>query len=206
MLYTRLGGNLKMTIKDKIQECCKTQKFARITRDVTDDCERISRGYIVDYSKYFVAIQETDDFKLLGFNIFPTQHISRIRYNNHDRYYDKIMAFENEKDKIGLKTKVDLTSWKTIFKTFQKKKMNIIIECEDPDIGSFTIGMVKRVTDKSVFILYFDAAGFFDDKPIRIDYSEISKIMFDDRYIDIFSKYTRERKKKKTTANNVYDS
>ena len=116
------------------------------------------------------------------------------------------MAFENEKDKIGLKTKVDLTSWKTIFKTFQKKKMNIIIECEDPDIGSFTIGMVKRVTDKSVFILYFDAAGFFDDKPIRIDYSEISKIMFDDRYIDIFSKYTRERKKKKTTANNVYDS
>jgi len=57
--YPNLGGNLKMTIKDKIQECYKTQKFARITRDVTDDCERISRGYIVDYSKYFVAIQET---------------------------------------------------------------------------------------------------------------------------------------------------
>jgi hypothetical protein len=190
-----------MTIKDKIKEHCKSQKFSRITREVTDDCEEISRGYIVDYSKDFVVLQETDDFKVLGFNIFPTGHISRIRRNNHDKYYDKIMGWENEKDKIALKTKVDLTSWKTVFKTFQKKKKNVIVECEDPDIGSFTIGAVKRVTDKSVYILYFDAAGFLDDKPTRLDYDNISKIMFDDRYVDIFSKYTRERKKRITTAN-----
>jgi hypothetical protein len=192
-----------MKIRDKIKEHCEDQKFSRITRDVTDDWEDLSRGYIVDYSKKFVVTQESDDFKLLGFNIFPIQHISRIRYNSHDRYYDKIMAWENEKDKIGLKTKVDLTNWTTVFKTFQKKKMNVIVECEDPDIGSFTIGTVKRVTDKSVFVLYFDAAGFIDDKPTRIDYDDISKIMFDDRYVDIFSKYTRERKKKKTTTNKV---
>lgn len=188
---------MKMTILETIKTHCKDRKFSRITRDVSDDWDEISRGYFVDYSKDFVVLQETDDFKVLGFNIFPTRHISRIRYNNHDRYYDKIMAWENEKDKIGLKTKVDLTSWKTIFKTFQKKKMNVIIECEDPDIGSFTIGAVKRVTNKSVFILYFDAAGFLDDKPTRLDYEDISRIMFDDRYVDIFSKYTRERKKKK---------
>ena len=190
-----------MSIEDKIKEHCKSKKFSRITRDVTDVWDELSNGYIVDYSKNFVVIQESDDFKLLGFNIFPTQHISRIRYNNQDRYYDKILAWENEKDKLGLRTKVDLTNWKTIFKTFQKKKKNVIVECENPDIETFTIGTVKRVTDKSVFILYFDALGLLDDKPTRIDYDNISKVKFDDRYIEIFSKYTRERKKKKTTAN-----
>ncbi len=190
-----------MTIKDKIKEHCKDLKFSRITRSVTNDWDEISRGYIVDYSENFVVLQETDDFRALGFNIFPMPHIARIRYNNHDKYYDKIMTWENEKKKIEISTNVNLDSWKSIFKTFQQKKMNVIVECEDPDIGSFTIGTVKRVTDKNVFILYFNAAGFFDDKPTRIDYENISKIMFDDRYIDIFSKYTRERKKKRTTVN-----
>lgn len=75
--------------------------------------------------------------------------------------------------------------------------MNIIVECESPDISSFTIGSVNKVTDKSVFVLNFDASGFLDEKPTKIDFQNISKIMFDDRYIDIFSKYIRKRKSKK---------
>jgi hypothetical protein len=185
-----------MSIDDKIKEHCRDQKFARITRSVAKGCNEISRGYIVEYSEDFVILQETDDFKALGFNILPIRHLKEIRYNNNDRYYDKIMTWENEKVNIGLKTKVDLKSWQTIFKEFQKKKINVIVYCEAPEKDTFTIGPVKRVTDKNVFILYFNANGFFNDKPTKIDYNDISKIMFDDRYIDIFSKYTRRKKKK----------
>jgi len=190
-------------MKDKIKDFYKNQKFARITRIIGDDWDEISRGYIVDYSNDFVVIQETDDFKLLGYNILPIKDFKNIRFNNNDKYYDKIMTWENEKKNIGIKTKVDLTNWKTILKTFQKNKMNIAIECENPEIDSFTIGPVKRIVEKSVYIRYFDATGFYDNRLTKIDFESISKIMFDDRYIDVFSKYTRERKKKKTTANNV---
>jgi hypothetical protein len=186
-----------MTIKDKINEQYREQKYSKITRRVTEDCDLFSRGYIVDYSEDFVILQETDDFKVLGFNILPIRHFEKIRYNNYDKYYDKIMTLENEKINVGLKNKVNLTSWKTIFRDFQKKKMNVIVECEAPNIDTFTIGPVKKVTDKNVFILCFDPAGFFDEKPTRIDYDDISKVMFDDRYVDIFSKYTRERRKRK---------
>ena len=189
--------------KIKIKEHFENLKFSRITREVAEDWDEISRGYIVDFSKDFVVLQETDDFKALGFCIIPIQQITQIRYNNYDRYYDKIMTWENEKINIVLKTKVDLTSWKTIFKTFQRKKMNIIVECENPEIGSFTIGKVKRVTDKNVSILHFDAAGFIDEKPTKVDNENITKVIFDDRYINVFKKYIRERKKKKTTASRV---
>ena len=181
-------------MNDKIKDFYENQKFARITRKVTPKTEMISRGYIVDYSDKFVVLQVTDDFKLMGFEIFPVQSIVKIRYNKNDKYYDKIMVWENEKGGLGIKTKVDLLSWTTIMKTFQKRKVNIIIECEDPDIDSFTIGPVERIIEKSVYVRYFDATGFFDKKLTKINFEDISKITFDDRYIDVFSKYTRKRK------------
>jgi len=184
-------------MRDRLIDNLNNKRFTRITRKVSDDSEFLSRGYVVDCSNDFVVIQETDDFKLLGFDILPISQIIKIRYNNHDRNYDKIMDWENEKTSLGLKTKIDLTDWKTIFKTLQKKNMNIIVECESPDISSFTIGPVNKVTDKSVFVLNFDASGFLDEKPTKIDFQNISKIMFDDRYIDIFCKYIRKRKSKK---------
>ncbi len=184
-------------MKDKIKDFYDNQKFARITRKVAEDCDEISRGYIVDFSNDFVVIQECDDFRLLGFNIFPLNDFKEIRFNNNDKYYDKIMSFENEKKNIGIKTKVDLTDWKSVFYSLKKNKKNVIVECENPKIGSFTIGPIKRITDNNVFIQYFNAAGFLEDKPTKIEFDNITKIMFDDRYIDVFSKYTRERKKKK---------
>jgi len=183
-------------MEDKIKDFCENRKFARITRKVAEDWDEISRGYIVDFSKDFVVIQECDDFRLLGFNILPIKDFKSIRFNNNDKYYDKIMSLENEKENIGIKTKVDLSDWKNIFKSLRKNKKNVIIECENPEIGTFTIGPIKRITDKNVFIQHFNASGFFDEKLTKIGFENITKIIFDDRYIDVFSKYTRERKKK----------
>ena len=187
-------------MKDKIKDFYENQKFARITRRVAKDWDEISRGYIVDFSKDFVVIQECDDFRLLGFNILPITDFKSIRFNNNDKYYDKIMSLENEKENIGIKTKVDLSDWKNVFKSLRTNKKNVIIECENPEIGTFTIGPIKRITDKNVFIQYFNASGFLDEKLTKIEFENITKIMFDDRYIDIFSKYTKERKRNNEMA------
>lgn len=186
-----------MNIKKKIKKHHKTECFARITRQVAKDWDEISRGYIVDHSKDFIVLQETDDFKALGFNILPIKDFKEVRNNSHDKYYDKIMIWENEKKNIGLKTKINLKNWKFIFKDFQEIGMSIIVECENPKINSFTIGEVKKVTNKSVFIRYFDAAGFLDEEPTKLKFKNITKVLFNDRYADVFSKYTRELKSKK---------
>ena len=183
-----------LAMKERINDFFENKKFARITRQVSEISFEISRGYIVDFSNDFIVIIETDDFNLLGYSILSIKDIKEIRYNNHDRYYDKIMKWENKKEEIKLKTKICLKNYKSIFETFQANNSNIIIYCENPKINSFTIGAIKQITAKSIYILYFDANGFWDEEPTQINFSNITKISFDDRYIDVFSKYTRKRK------------
>lgn len=185
-----------MTISKKIIFHYKNKRFTRITRQVAEDCTEISRGYIVAYSKDFIILQETDDFRAFSYLVLPISHIVDIRNNSSDIYYDKIMKWEKETDNISLSHKIDLSNWQTIFKSIKNSGLNVIVECENPSIDTFTIGPIVRATKKSVYILYFSPTGFFDEKPTPIDYISITKAVFDDRYINILSKYTRYRKKK----------
>ena len=111
-----------MLMKKKIKQYFKNQKYARFTRLLANEHDDTSRGYILDFSEDFIVLQETDDFLAKGYIILPIKYCTRVSSDKHDRYYDKIMKWEKEKKKIGLKTKVDLSDWKSIFKTFQKKK------------------------------------------------------------------------------------
>lgn len=185
-----------MNIKAKIERQFRERHFSRITRKTSKYGEAINRGYIVDYSDIFIIFQETEDFKLLGFSIFPIKSLKKIRYNNYDKYYDNIMDWEHQKQNLGIKTKVDLSNWKSIFETLRQKEINVIVECENPDVYAFTIGPVVKITDRSVHIRYFNAEGIFDKKPTKIKFKNISKVVFGDRYIDIFSKYLREPEEK----------
>jgi hypothetical protein len=65
-------------MRDRLIDNLNNKRFTRITRKVSDDSEFLSRGYVVDCSNDFVVIQETDDFKLLGFDILPISQIIKI--------------------------------------------------------------------------------------------------------------------------------
>ncbi|MBU0486509.1 MAG: hypothetical protein KKA07_13285 [Bacteroidetes bacterium] len=184
-----------MKIRDQISKHQKELKLAAITRKVAKGIEKVSRGYIVDRSGKLVVLQETEDFRALGFVILPVDQMKKIKSQKHDGYYDKIMELEKEKERIGMKTEIELKNWKTAFKTFQSKRINVIVECEDPKRDSFSIGPVTKVTDKGVSIRHFDAEGFLAEKPTRIKYKDITKVVFDDRYVDVFSRYVREKKR-----------
>ncbi len=184
-----------MKMHKKIKIFCKKQKFTRISREVAKDCYETNNGYIVDFSKKFIIMQECYGFKLMGFILLPIKDLEKIRHNKCDKCHEKIMLLENETKNLALKTKLDLSDWQTVFQSLQKKKKNVIVECESPKIESFTIGSIKKITNKSVFIHYFDATGLLDKKPTEIKFKDITKVTFDDRYVDIFSKYVRKRKK-----------
>lgn len=52
-------------------------------------------------------MQETEDFRVLGFLVFPISTITQIRFNNNDKYYDKIMQWEKQVDNVSKKHKID---------------------------------------------------------------------------------------------------
>lgn len=184
-----------MTILDKIKVHYENKRYATVVREVSEGCTELSSGYIVDYSKDFIILHKTDDFKVLGYLVLPMKQITAIRFNSNDKYYSKIMVWEKEIDNVFLPHKIDLTNWQTIFKSIKNTGLNVIVECENPSIDTFTIGPISKTTKNFVYILYFSPTGLLDEKPTPVEYNKITKVSFDDRYANVFSKYIRERKK-----------
>jgi hypothetical protein len=65
------------------------------------------------------------------------------------------------------------------------------------DVNAFNIGPITKITRDSVYIQYFDATGLLDEKSTSIDFENITRVQFDARYTNVFSKYLRHRKVKK---------
>lgn len=185
-----------MNITDKIKYHCANKKYCKIIRQVGKDSEMKTNGYIVDYSDHFVLLQETDDFDIDGYVVFPIKTISEIIFNNNNKYFDKIMHWEGIVDAVENKHKIDLTSWATILKSIKKLGYNVIIENENPEDETFDIGPITRITKSSVYIRYFNAKGIFNEDTTRINWDLITIVKFDTKYVNIFSKYLREPKRK----------
>jgi len=186
-----------MKLKDKLIDYLENQKLGRITRKIAKDYEESNQGYVVAASSNFIVLQETEDFALQGFCVFPMEDITTIKRNKFDKYYGQIIEWEGLQKNIGLRTNIELKNWKSVFTSLQKQKSNVIVECEHPEVDTFTIGEIEKVTDKHVYINYFDAAGYVDAEPTKLRFDDITKVVFDDQYIDIFSKYLRKGKEAK---------
>lgn len=184
-----------MTIDQQIKYHLDHKKYCKITRKVGDDSFEHNRGYILDCSGDFLLMQETEDFSLMGYLIFPVSTVTQVRYNNNDKYYDKIMRWEKQHELVLKKHDIDLTNWPTIFRTIKKAGFQVIIENENPDDETFDIGPIIKVSKTAVYTRYFSASGYLNSEPTTIRFDQITIVKFDDRYINVFSKYLRERKK-----------
>lgn len=185
-----------MTILEKIKDHHDNKKYCQIKRKVGKDSYAQTNGYIVDCSENFVLVHEVSDFQPLAYLIFTIQSVKEIKYHNGNRYYDKIIHSEGIIDKIENKHKPNLSSWTSIFQSIKKAGFNVIIENEDPDDNSFDIGPITKVTDNAVYVRYFDTKGFLREKSTKITWDLITIVKFDDIYINTYSKYLREKKKK----------
>ena len=70
--------------------------------------------------------------------------------------------------------------------------LTIISECEHPKLNSFCIGILKQIKRKSILIRYFNAQGVLDKENTKHKFKNITKLSFDDRYANVFSKYLIE--------------
>ncbi|WP_431109709.1 hypothetical protein [Winogradskyella poriferorum] len=185
-----------MKLLEKIKTHTTDKTYCRITTGLIDDFETIMTGYILDYSSNFILLQETDEFLINGYRIIPINLIKDIRFNNNDKYLFKIHKEEGLTERIELPNyKINLSNWIEIFKSLKKNVNCIISECEAFEQDYFCIGEIKRVNKKSVSIQYFDAKGLLDEVYTKHYFEEITRVTFEDRYSQTFSKYTRKRKK-----------
>ena len=180
-----------MNLHSKIKKHFKQKRYCKILREIDSKSARSFSGYIVDYSKEFLVLQESDDFLLKGFKIIPLNTIIEIRYNDNDKCYDRIMRSEKVWDKINYTHIVDLSNWSKIFTTIKELGFNVIIENEHPMENTFDIGPITKVKEKHVRIRYFNAEGLLRPYTTKFKWKFITVVTFDDRYINVFSKYLK---------------
>jgi len=69
----------------------------------------------------------------------------------------------------------------------------VIVECENLEEPTFTIGEISEILDTSAGIKYFSPTGIIDKKPTEIKYDEITIVKFGNRYTELYSKYLHEQ-------------
>lgn len=185
---------MKSSVKlSKLQHHKTCKKSCTIFRKVGKNLFK-NHGFIMEFNDDFIVFYETYDFDLVGYSIFTISSISEIRYNNNDKYYDKIMRWEGITAKADYPHNIDLTNWSTIFKSIKSLGFNVIIENEKPEQETFHIGPITKITDKSVKMRSFDPKGYLDKEDTKFKWKDVTRVQFDERYTNIFSKYLRERK------------
>lgn len=180
----------KEKIQKRLERHYSEKRYVRLIRS-KGYFEEITTGFIIGKSDNFIFFQETDDFKALGYIIFPIKTIKHARYNRFDKAIHRILKKEGQLKKIRVKYKIDLTSWESIAKYLKKTKLTIISQCEHPKKNSFCIGKIKEINQKSISIQYFDAEGILDKTNTKNKFKHITKLSFDNRYANIFSKYVK---------------
>ena len=182
----------KVKAYDKMLKGFKENKsYVKIFREVMDGDSNVD-GFILKMSKDFMLLQKGEEFRLNGYAIFRQDHYESIRYDATDQKYEKILNKEGVvKKEYGLKDKINLKTWNTIFSDLKKAKRHVIVECEDLKNPSFCIGPIEKINKKSVLVRYYDPLGMLDKKPTKINFKDITMVSFGDRYIEIFKKYLK---------------
>ncbi|WP_412984890.1 hypothetical protein [Pontimicrobium sp. IMCC45349] len=181
----------KEKIIEKLEKHCAEKLYVRLTRK-KGKFEGISTGFILEKSNDFILLQESDEFRILGYQVIPVNTIKHVRYNKNDKTYEQILKNENLMTFVKAKYKIDLTDWNSITNDIKKTGLTIISECEHPELNYFCIGQLKRVNKKSISIRYFNAQGILDKENTKHKFGDITKLSFDDHYANVFSKYVKD--------------
>lgn len=178
---------------DQLKLHCDKKQRVQLTRRVSKGNTKISNGYILGFSDDLLLLHASDDFKIDGYEIIPIAQIKKVRFNKSDEYFDKMMKWEKEFEKVGISYVVDLTNWKSAFESLKQKSLNVIVQCEQPELGIFVMGKIEKAEKNIIKVFDFDTEGYFDQSPTLIKYKYMTRLAFDTQYLNVFSKYTRQR-------------
>ena len=144
--------------------------------------------FILNMSERLFLGALEDDFLLDGFSVRRMRDITKVEVK--DDICLEIDRREGLLDKLDA-PQIDLSDWRSVFRSLEPLGRNIIVEGERPDgeDSRFAIGRIESVSGLCLYLRHFDADGAWEPEPYKIPYHEITSVTFLSRYVEIFSKY-----------------
>ena len=179
-------------MKDLLARHVGTGKMISLTRSRPNE-PRLD-GYLLGLSDDLGLLHVFTGFEPDGYNVFRVADVDAVRCCPYEQWWDHMLQCEQRLAGLALPHRIDLASMRTAISTIVAHYDQIIVECEDPeeDDEDFYIGVVLKVGATSLRFRHYDGLGYWDEETSTIPLEEITKVQFDNSYIRIFSKYTRE--------------
>jgi hypothetical protein len=181
----------KLEMREKFLEHIEKSHFIEIEREKVDEyslhCLPIAIGERLALFKQFT------DFSFDGFVIVRVKDLTKVRYDDVDKFAENILRTENlcaEAETIALS---NLDHWKYTFKQLKELKQYIRIEHEKGEFIKYSFGAVLEVGNNGITFHCFGALGEWGKEPIEIQYKSIILVSIYDRYTRIFSKYVQKK-------------
>ena len=150
-------------------------------------------GVVTQISRTFIALRESTDFELDGMIILPKKVIKGYRDSRFEECTNGIMRWNDSIRQISTPRWLDACdAIPDVLMAMKDRDIWPGVESlsDDAQDSWFLLGPIVSVSDSSFTVANYDAAGNWGDIS-ELDYGEVLKLEFDDKYSNHFNEYMR---------------
>lgn len=177
-------------MKDRLKNYIARFSIIKLYVDVEGDEDEYT-GMPVRISSSLMAIQELDEFHFNGYRILRLKDIVKVRRSRCETTQQKILKSTGELENHDALSWLRLGSWRSLLSCLKKQKACVCISSGLIKVNVFAIGEIHHLADKTVVLNSFDAHGQRCSPKHRLQYSDITEVLFGDEYSVTFNNFVK---------------
>ena len=137
-----------------------------------------------------VLLAVVQDWRFDGYAIVRLADITAVRSNEYERFTEQVLEGEGEMARAVLPTPaVPVSSWSEAFEALRASGRYILVHEEEYEEEPMSVGPVVDVRDEVVLLHYVGATAEWDEEPSEIEFANVTRVQFDDRYSTVFARH-----------------
>lgn len=156
-------------------------------------------GIVLKETKSFVVLALEKDFEFYSICILAKKYIRSFRDGKFEKCFNKILRFNGQIRKLKLPRWLSrCEEIENVFRAMKRRNIWPIVEIlfNKNKRSDFYIGSIVGGNDKEVGIRSYNAAGDWE-KEYVLNYNEILRIEFNDKYSKHFNNFMKTKRKQK---------
>jgi hypothetical protein len=172
-----------------LREAQQLHQFVRIERPEIEN--PYSHGIPVAVNPNLVLLCEiaVDQFRPDGYGIYRLDDIADIRSDEHERFYERLLAAEGIDPLPADLPDIDVTNWVTAMAAPHLHDQLISVEAELLPEPEYWVGILEQVDAESISLLCVSSTGEWDSDPIELEIGDVSCVQFGSRYLDVYARH-----------------
>lgn len=142
-------------------------------------------GFVSAIGERLVLFAEYKDYIPNGFMIFRLDAIEEIA--GQSEFIEKMVKSEQLYEQFGAIPLVRLDSWQNTLEGLMEQEEFVALETVDDE--QYYPGKIEKVTARAVYYRTFDGDGEWEEKPRRMNLSELGIVRLQDPYLETYIKY-----------------